>query len=191
MTQLTFNRLEEIGAIVREVTGYNAVVAGGAVRDLLHGNPIKDIDVFIEKSRDEEDYTDSTYTESLAKKVAKAFDSYAVTTSLIGYEASSEGDTYATFDIEMPLPMPPLNLIFVADIEAALNEFPDTISQVWLDGSGKVVFSDGHQQAVQSQVIQHTLRDDDERAQKRLRKLEGKFPNFKFEYVAELPKVSL
>lgn len=188
----TWQRLEEIASIVREKTGYHAIVAGGAVRDTLHGNEVKDVDILIEKSRDEEDYTDSTTTEHIAGIVALAFgDRAMVTTSLIGYEASSPGDTYATFDVTTDKGEA-LNLIFVADIEEALNEFPDTISQVWLPGDGTVRMSDGHIDAVRTKAVLHTLDETaGSRGRARLDKLEAKFPDYAFVKVPALDRIEL
>lgn len=188
----TWQRLEEIAAIVREKTGYHAIVAGGAVRDTLLGVDVKDVDILIEKSRDEEDYTDSTTTEHIAGIIALAFgDRAMVTTSLIGYEASSPGDTYATFDVTTENGEA-LNLIFVADIEEALNEFPDSISQVWLGGDGAVSSSEAQRKTVYDRVVKHTLdTEEGSRGRARLEKLMRKFPGFEFVKVDALDRIEL
>ncbi len=47
MSELTIERLQNLCAWARGYFGPSAIIAGGAPRDLLHGKPVKDIDIFV------------------------------------------------------------------------------------------------------------------------------------------------
>lgn len=169
--------LYRIQTLVREVTGYAAHVAGGALRDLRLGRPIKDIDVLIVRDRSEDVYSEHEQR-YYARKVAKALGSELVTTSESGYPDGEQ--VYATYEVAFEGET--VNLIFVSDLIDALNEFPDTISQVYLDDEGVPVYSEDFEEAVVRGVIVARL----EEGNKRRERLSLKFPDFKWQYAESL-----
>lgn len=146
---MTLDELREVQNIVREVSGYGAHVAGGAVRDLLYDRPIKDIDVFIPRSRDEDVYTDHEQR-FVAKRIASALTGVKFMPQLgaeqEAFYVTSESEypegeqVYATYEVDTRYGV--VNLIFVEDFVAAMNEFPDELSQAYIGDDGEVVTSE-------------------------------------------------
>lgn len=124
-------------------------IAGGAVRDALLGREVKDIDVFIAMG-EREDYEDFDAERDIARRVGKAMgndaDHLYTKTSESGYAAmQDEEQVYATYEVDAP-GLPSLNLIFVQYLDDALNEFPDTLSQVYMQ-RGQIITSEGFDRA--------------------------------------------
>lgn len=188
---MTLEMLAQLQAILREMGGgYDITIAGGAVRDLLFGKPVKDIDAFIVRSREEDVYEEAPQRYD-ALRIATALDAELVTTSESGYPDGEQ--VYATYELTLRdraglLKLPTINLIFVEDFEAALNEFPDTISQVYLGDGGEPVFSDSFREALvgNSNVVHTRLLPDN----KRVRRLSEKYGSMEWVVVAaDSPKL--
>jgi tRNA nucleotidyltransferase/poly(A) polymerase len=184
----TIQQLAEVQSIIREVTGYSATVAGGAVRDLRLGKPIKDIDVLIQRSRDEDVYTDHEQR-YVAKIAGAALQRKTFTgnlnTDLEGFRVTNESEypdgeqVYATYEVDTDYGT--VNLIFVSDLRAALNEFPDTLAQAMLLDDGRPYYSEEFNRSVAEKVVYHRLAEDT----KRLPRMREKFPEYLWERVAE------
>ena len=139
---MTLDQLREVQNIVREATGYTAHVAGGAVRDLLYGRPIKDIDVFVERSR-EEDVYDEHPQRIPAQRIARALvgGPYAHAFRISSESEYPDGEqVYSTYEVDTSYGV--VNLIFVSDFRDAMHEFPDELSQAYIDDEGEVVTSE-------------------------------------------------
>lgn len=134
---MTAQQLAEVQSIIREATGYNATVAGGAVRDLILDRPIKDIDVFIPRSRDEEVWGDHEQRKDvgvIVTALGQIGGRGVYRTTSESFYTSSDEQVYATYEVDTQYGV--VNLIFVSDLAEALNEFPDTLSQVYLTDDG-------------------------------------------------------
>lgn len=142
--KLTMYHLEAVRAKLMAVLKPGSFyIAGGAVRDMLLGRDVKDIDVFIKGvPYEERDFEDFTYERNTARRVAGEFGGAVTTTSESGYGDGDE-TTYATYDVSRGEDGPPLNLIFVTDLYDALNAFPDELSQAFIDEAGHVNTSAG------------------------------------------------
>lgn len=174
----TLSQIAEVQSIVREATGYEATVAGGAVRDLRLGRPVKDIDVFVVRSR-EEDMYDAHPQRVPAKKAAKALGGTA-------FRSSSESEypdgeqVYSTYEVDTRYGM--VNLIFVEDLSAALNEFPDELAQAQLLDDGTPYYSEAfekHARNIERGLITGVLTNM-LAGNKRIERLSKKYPEVRW-----------
>lgn len=112
--------MDQVGlfALAAKLRQWDALIAGGAARNLRTKKPIKDIDVFIPK----------TVT---AETVAKAVGASGECAQVAGYDGANmnvfKGYTYFGF---------PIDFIQVDEPRERWRMFPDTISQMWVGPSG-------------------------------------------------------
>lgn len=176
---MTIQQLAELQALLQTRVP-SATIAGGAVRDTLLSRPVKDIDVFVTLDRSEEDWSD---TEPMRLRVAQLQALFPGATSTVTSESSyvsGEEEVYATYEIHGAGGLP-LNVIFVSNFYAALNEFPDTISQAYIL-DGEAATSAAFDLSKDSLIIQTRLPLDD----KRNVRLMPKFSDFTWDVVPAL-----
>lgn len=178
---MTIQQLAELQALLRTRVP-SATIAGGAVRDTLLAREVKDIDVFVELDRSEEDWSDPTPMRARMVKLTGLFPGAGfVTTSESSYISAEEEEVYATYEIRRDDELP-INVIFVSNFIAALNEFPDTISQAYIADEGTAATSEDFEAALASLVIKTRLPLDD----KRNVRLMSKFADFTWDVVPKL-----
>lgn len=177
--------LADLQEVLQGLTEYRVVIAGGAVRDTLFGKPVKDVDVFVVRSREEDDFSEAPQ-KYVARRIAKLLNATIETTSEQAYVGNDE-EVYATYDLELSdkeyPDLPRVNLIFVQDLERALNEFPDTISQVYLDEEGEPVYSDTFRDALvgnENQVFTRLPPDN-----RRVQRLQEKYGSMRWVQVPD------
>lgn len=177
---MTLEQLQELQQKLVGLCPFRVHIAGGAVRDVLFGKPVKDIDVFIVRSREEDQWEEAEQRMS-AKRLATLLEAESFTiTSESGYPDGEQ--VYATYDLGMK-DGPRINLIYVEDFAAALNEFPDTISQVYLDDEGDLVYSGEFRAALvgnSNQVLTWLPPDN-----KRVRRLSEKYGSMEWVIVRQ------
>lgn len=174
---ITHEMLYLLQQTISRVGKYPAYVAGGVLRDLRLGKPIKDIDVFIARDRDEDVY-DAAEQRYYAKRIASALGAELRVTSESGYPDGEQ--VYATYEVDIAEGT--VNLIYVSDIDDALNEFPDTLAQAVMEDDGTVRYSDRFLRSESLGIIETRLEYDSPRVVR----LSQKFPEYVWVYVGEL-----
>lgn len=177
---LTLQHLAALQAMIREVSGYAVTIVGGAVRDLLMGKPVKDIDIVVEAERDYE-YAETAPRMTLwLLKVAEEMKATAFRVTNAN-QYPDDDRSYGTAQMEVP-GFPTLNFIFTEDEGGFINGFPDTMSQAALDDKGEPVYSDAfHDFKLYNGHVYTRLPLDDERNQR----LARKYPDAVFVYSKE------
>ena len=156
----------------------SAVIAGGALRDLWHGKPIKDVDVFIPVRAEDVDL------DAIKRKVI-AIHPYAelIQTSLYGQRGNSAQPGFRNiFAIwRMTIDGTIYELIFIEDMGEQLHEvFDISICQIMFDGELLHV-SREFDRSIQDGVIRVCNTNRADRQVKRLRRVMDRYP----EYVCE------
>lgn len=140
-----------------------ATIAGGAVRDAILGKPIRDIDMFVEDAPDL-DVLGSIFGVKFSKfehEFDYNEDEDRKSQIVAVWHGEGEGNVYG------------VDIIQVDDIEQRIDEFPDNISQVYIDARGLTLmpeFINGHMHK------RMTYRDS--AGTDRLLKLIDKFPDY-------------
>lgn len=167
----------------------SAVIAGGALRDLWHGKPIKDVDIFIPVKAEDVDL------DAIERKVL-AIHPYAelVQTSLYGQcgNAATPGfrNIFAIWRLTVDGTI--YELIFIEDVGEILHEvFDISICQIAFDGELLHVGKE-FQRSVDDGVIRVCNTNRADRQVKRLRRVMDKYPEYVCEPGAldELPDLS-
>jgi hypothetical protein len=156
----------------------SAVIAGGALRDLWHDKPIKDVDIFIPVKADEVDL------DVIEKKVLSIYP-YAelVLTSMYGQKGDQAAPGFRNiFAIwRMTVDGVIYELIFIEDMgERMIDVFDISICQISFDGK-ELFVTDEFYRSVKDGVIRVCNTNRADRQVKRLKRVMDKYP----EYVCE------
>lgn len=113
------------GELIRKFRDHfdrEAVVGGGAIRDIILGRPTKDIDIIVEQPMSE--YEAAAYFGIPFRRIvisrAQYDDGFIDGHSTLLYALESEDKA--------------MNILVVESVEHKLRSFPDSISMVWFDG---------------------------------------------------------
>jgi hypothetical protein len=174
MNKLTIEDLKTLVIRAREVLP-DAVISGGAPRDILCGAPVKDIDLM----------TGYDVTKSVLEKLAKAVGG----TFIVLEPLDPSGDEEFEYEIEMGLGHPVINVICLTSFDIVdpidnLHDFDFAVSQIAVTPHGAVMTPAAAIDRVQDTI---TYMGDRDRAEwriassaKRLKRLERKYPNQRF-----------
>ena len=156
----------------------SAVIAGGALRDLWHGKPIKDVDIFIPMQADEVDL------EAIERKVLAIYPySELVLTSMYGQKGDVATPGFRNiFAIwRMTVDDVIYEMIFIEDMgENMIEVFDISICQIMFDGELLHTTSEFNR-TISDGVIRVCNTNRADRQVKRLRRVMDKYP----EYVCE------
>jgi hypothetical protein len=166
--------------MLRKVQGElpSAVIAGGALRDLWHNKPIKDVDIFIPMKSDEVDL------DAIEAKVLAIYPySELVLTSMYGQkgDVATPGfrNIFAIWRMEVDGVI--YELIFIEDMgENMIDVFDISICQISFDGE-MLHTSKEFMRSIGDGVIRVCNTNRADRQVKRLRRVMDKYP----EYVCE------
>jgi hypothetical protein len=128
------------------------IIAGGAVRDLLFGKPVKDVDYL-------------TASEATASSLAHLWDLKMVS-----------DPSYQATDLVFQDAGKTRDVILVADLWNRIGSFPDSISQCWFDGT-YVYGTSEFMRTYMTEIITHSTSITDER----LQRIRAKYPEFVLE----------
>lgn len=178
---MNVNQIPQVWAdMLHKVQGElpSAVIAGGALRDLWHGKPIKDVDIFIPMQADEVDL------EAIERKVLAIYPySELVLTSMYGQkdDVATPGFRNIFAIWRMTVDDVIYELIFIEDMgENMIEVFDISICQIAFDGH-EIHITDEFYRSVKDGVIRVCNTNRADRQVKRLRRVMDKYP----EYVCE------
>lgn len=133
MTTESVTRANALVAKLRAV-GIGASIAGGYARDSLYGRPIKDVDLFIEVGDDPSQIgglvpiIERVFGTTLSKRSGLTAEEYDIQSSGSGYVHRVDSGPTCVLGL-------PIDVMYVDDISARIERFPDHLSRVELDGT--------------------------------------------------------
>lgn len=186
---LSIRKLQDLCGVISSIfKGCEVVVAGGALRDLLHDRQVKDIDVFIQGEFDPfEDEADEM--EWHCKKLGTKLhcDPVFEWEHHNGGESGSTHSCFSLVDYPMGLHWHPVQLIFIEDSprENVKRHFDFGLSRVWCSAT-QLRMEPEYWKDHYRQCISYTPSDEPtpERmlsSARRLQRLKLKYPNWRFE----------
>lgn len=156
---------DEVHSVRRELP--DAVLVGGAIRDTYLGRPVKDRDFMTTRP-----LAGNLFNPGLCGN--------AMRSCLIQHHNSAyEGDSgcmicaYENSDKSV-------NVLLVSSILGRIQEFPDSLSQIWYDGE-RVFCTPEFSRTLETRVITYKPNMSEER----LARIKSKYPDFKFEYLED------
>jgi len=153
--------------------GPDSILAGGAVRDALFNIPVKDLD-FLTRS-----VIDLSNINHVAQ-LKRVFPDDEFTTIYNSQENTEEYPDVDTIELTLENADKTINIMCVAEIMPHIDQFPDSISQVWFDGK-LVHFKPAWLDVIGSGVVYYTDRLTDERMTKLMRK----YPDMTWEKIID------
>lgn len=151
----------------------DAVIAGGFVRDLMHGKTIRDIDVLLLDKEGLDEFLGDN-----------VMGSYLALTHDVGYEGMRDGDSKLLKQV-WKNPSETIDFLVVEDVMEVIKDFPDDISQVWMvrneDKSFTVDSLPAYEAAHRDHAIRISKRLLDTRGERRIGKLHAKFQDYNIE----------
>jgi len=133
MTTESINRAQAIVAQLRKL-GVTAVIAGGFARDSVYGRRIKDVDVFVETEGDGAVVKNvvpilkAVFQATLVKREGLTAEEYEIPKRDFGYVHRIDSADTCVLGC-------PIDVMYVDDIDAKIERFPDALSRVVLDGT--------------------------------------------------------
>lgn len=159
----------------------SAIIAGGALRDLMHGKPIKDVDIFIPVHLDYVGNMDNVY-EAIWDMFAGE-DIIIDPDSQYGIHKPQEADRdlYAIFKLNR---RSKFDLILCKPEAAVITTFDINICQITYDG--KVTrFTGAYAYGFLTRTLKVMNVNRTDRNQKRIQRMLDKYPDFKVENTDE------
>lgn len=160
---------------VSAVTGMPCILSGGALRDLVLGRPVKDLDISL------------PYSEEVFKDALDGFSHYPksqhIAAGAAGYiDGMCECKAVLGFDLPG---IPPLNLVFLRDdipmsaLEVAgRNDFG--ICQIACNSNGHIEVTEAFLKDADNKTFTVTRPDDGDRCLRRFERLSEKYPGYVF-----------
>lgn len=158
-----------------------AIIAGGALRDLEYGKPIKDVDIFCPVV----ECKDGLYDDEL-EAILPGIE--LMLASLYGREANLERRIHAVY--EHSTPEWKYDLVILDKVESEIDRFDLSICQISYDGS-ILRTSPAYQQTLADKNIYVMNINRPDRQAERIERVLQKFPDFKIVHLEATPYVPI
>lgn len=145
-----------------------AIIAGGALRDLQYGKPIKDVDIFCPVN-----YYDDSYEDVLYELFGN--DITLMVASVYGREANLERNVHAVFELEIGDDK--YDIILIDRVFNEIERFDLSICQIAHDGTTLMTTS-AYEQTRVDKVIRVMNINRPDRQRNRIERMLAKFPDF-------------
>jgi hypothetical protein len=158
--------------LVEMVTGTPVFLAGGAVRDTMHGVEVKDLDVFL------------SYTKEAFDTIVFAFQNchryQMITAETADYMTMSEVQAVLGYD----LPNIQVNIIFLKEgvpctLHDVITRCDFGLCQIGCDVDGKVLYTEAFLTDAVNKTFTNTRFGDEPRALNRFDRLVKKYPGYR------------
>lgn len=156
---------------VQGIVGTNAYLTGGAMRDLLHGKPIKDLDIFVRYCNSAmADVDDEFHFNHCYQRINSDVATYLGMTEVLGVSG---------YDMK-PYP---LNIIYLDDsvtdtLDEIITRNDFGICQVGLGCNGQIAWTEAFEKDVVNKTFTNTRHNDWPRAIKWWERLQEKYPGY-------------